>query len=46
MLDVRADYENDTLWHTQEEISILFGRDKSVISRHINNIYKDCELDE
>ena len=46
VLDVRADYENDTLWLTQDEISKLFGRDKSVISRHINNIYKDCELDE
>lgn len=46
VLDVRADFENDTLWLTQDEISLLFGRDKSVIARHINNIYKEHELDE
>lgn len=45
-LDVRADFENDTLWLTQDEISKLFGRDQSVISRHIFNILKDGEVDE
>lgn len=46
VLDVRTDYENDTLWLTQDEISKLFSRDKSVISRHIFNIFKDGEADE
>lgn len=46
VLDVRTDYENDTLWLTQDEISKLFGRDQSVISRHIFNIFKDGEADE
>ena len=43
-LDVRADSENETVWLTQEEISILFDRDQGVISRHINNIFKEGEL--
>ena len=45
-LDVRADSENETVWLTQEEIGYLFGRDKSVISRHISSIFSKGELDE
>ena len=45
-LDVRTDSENETVWLTQEEIGYLFGRDKSVISRHINNVFSKGELDE
>lgn len=45
VLDVRADYENETLWLTQEEMAILFDVDKSRIVRHIANIYADKELD-
>ncbi len=36
----------DTVWLTKEQMSVLFGRDRSVISRHISNIYKEGELDE
>ena len=38
--------ENDTVWLTQKQLCELFGRDKSVVSRHIKNIFKDEELDE
>lgn len=41
-LDVRM--ENETVWLTQEQMAILFQRDKTVITRHINNIYKEGEL--
>jgi len=37
---------NDTVWLTQAQISVLFQKDVSVISRHIKNIYKEGELDE
>nr|WP_309393521.1 RhuM family protein [Chelatococcus sambhunathii] len=43
-LDLR--YEGETLWMTQAQIGRLFGRDQSVISRHINNIVDEGELDE
>jgi len=36
---------NDTVWLTIEQISLLFGRDRTVINRHINNIFKEGELD-
>lgn len=45
-LDVRADSENETVWLTQDEIAYLFERDQGVISRHINNIFKEGELDK
>ena len=41
-LDVRM--ENETVWLTQDQMAELFQRDKSVIARHISNIYKEQEL--
>ncbi len=38
--------ENETLWLNQKQLEILFDRDKSVISRHIRNIFKEGELDK
>lgn len=42
-LDIR--YEGDTLWMTQAQIARLFGVDRSVITKHIANVYADGELD-
>jgi hypothetical protein len=36
----------DTLWLAQAQIAELFGRDISVISRHIKNIFAEAELDQ
>ena len=36
--------ENETVWLSLNQISSLFDRDKSVISRHLRNIYKEGEL--
>jgi hypothetical protein len=36
--------QGDTVWLTQKEMADLFQRDKSVISRHINNVFKEGEL--
>lgn len=38
--------EKDTVWLTQSQMSELFGRDRSVIARHIRNIFNEGELDE
>lgn len=43
-IDVRL--ENETVWLTQAQMSNLFQRDQSVISRHIRNIFKEEELDK
>ena len=44
-LDVRISPKEETVWMTEEEIATLFERNQSVISRHINNIFKEGELD-
>ena len=43
-LDVRL--ENETVWLNQTRIGELFGVDRTVVNRHIHNIYKTGELDE
>lgn len=43
-LDIR--YQGEALWLTQAQISELFGRDISVISRHISSILEEGELEE
>lgn len=42
-LDVKL--EEETVWLNLNQISLLLQKDKSVISRHINNIFKEGELD-
>ncbi len=37
-------FENETLWLSLNELAELFGRDKSVISKHLKNIFDDGEL--
>ncbi|MCL2434733.1 MAG: virulence RhuM family protein [Lentimicrobiaceae bacterium] len=41
-LEVR--FENETVWLSLNQIATLFNRDKSVISRHIKNIFEEEEL--
>ncbi len=43
-LDVNL--ENETVWLSLEQMTRLFGRDKSVISRHIKNVFEDGELEK
>ena len=43
-LNVKLEYE--TVWLTQSQMAELFGRDRTVIARHINNCYKEGELDK
>lgn len=43
-IDVR--FENETVWLSQAQMCILFGRERSVITKHIKNIFEEKELDE
>lgn len=43
-LEVRL--EDDTVWLTQQQMSDLFLRDRTVITRHINNVFREKELVE
>ena len=42
-LEVKMD--KDTVWLTQAQMAELFQKDRTVIGRHINNVYKEKELD-
>jgi DNA ligase (NAD+) len=44
-IELKADVEKDTIWATLDQVAELFGRDKSVISRHLKNIFNEAELD-
>ena len=43
-IDVNIDGE--TVWLTKEQMAELFGRDRSVVSKHIKNLYEEGELEE
>jgi hypothetical protein len=42
-IDVKL--ENETVWLSLNQMAILFGRHKSVISRHLSSVFKEGELD-
>ena len=42
-IDVRL--ENETVWLTQAQMAELFEKDRTVITRHINNVFKEGELE-
>ena len=43
---IDVQFEGETFWLTQEDISQLFERDRTVISKHLRNIFKEGELEE
>ena len=43
-IDVR--FENETVWLTQAQMVELFQTTKQNVSLHVNNVYKECELEE
>lgn len=42
-VDVRLD--RNTVWLTQDQMSQLFGRERSVITKHVRNVFREGELD-
>jgi prophage maintenance system killer protein len=45
-VELKTTVENETVWLSQKQMEILFGRERSVISKHIRNIFKEGELEE
>jgi prophage maintenance system killer protein len=43
---IEVQFEGETVWLTQSQITELFQRDRTVITKHINNIFKEGELEE
>ena len=45
-IEFKGDIQKETIWATKKQIAQIFGIDRSVVSRHIQNIFKDEELDK
>ena len=45
-LELKVDFDGDTVWLKQNEIAQLFDKDRTVITRHINKVLKDEEVSE
>ncbi len=45
-IELRGDFSHETVWATQAQIAQVFGVDRSVVTRHIKNLFKDGEVDE
>ena len=45
-IELRGDFNRETLWASLQQIAALFYTDKSGISRHLKNIYSSGELDK
>lgn len=45
-IEVNVRFEGETVWLRQEEIAKLFGKERSVITKHINKIFTDKEVDK
>ena len=43
---VSVSLDGDTVWLSQQQMAELFGKDRTVITRHIGNIYKTKELEK
>ncbi len=44
--EIEVTFDKESVWLNQEQLGQLFGRDRTVISRHIGNIFKEGELNE
>lgn len=43
---VQVRLERETVWLNQEQMAALFGRERSVVSKHVRNVFVEGELDE
>ncbi len=45
-IELEVKLQQETVWLTQAQVAMLFRADRSVITKHINNIFKSKELEE
>lgn len=45
-LQLSVAMDSETVWLSQSQMQTLFGRERSVITKHTNNVFKENELDE
>jgi hypothetical protein len=45
-IELKGDFRRETLWASQAQIADLFDIERSVVTKHIKNIFSDKELAE
>ncbi|TJZ62988.1 Fic/DOC family protein [Sphingobacterium olei] len=45
-VQIEVQFEQDTVWLTQKQMAELFGRNRVAVTQHIQNIFKEGELEE
>jgi len=45
-VELKVRFEKESVWLRQNEIAVLFGKERSVITKHINKIFADKEIDK
>ena len=45
-IELRQDFDRETFWANKKQIAAIFDVHRSVVSKHIKNIFQDKELDE
>jgi hypothetical protein len=45
-LELKGDFSRETMWATQAQIATIFGIERSVVTKHINNVLKLAEIDK
>jgi hypothetical protein len=43
-IDINVEFENENIWLSRNQLSILFDKDVKTIGKHINNIFQEEEL--
>lgn len=43
-IQIEVQFEKDTVWLTQQQIATLFGTQRTVITKHLNKIFKSGKL--
>jgi len=46
IVQLEVHLEKETVWLTQDQMAELFGRERSVITKHVRNVFKEGELEE
>lgn len=44
--DIQVQFDNDSVWLNRHQLAELFDRDVKTVGKHINNVFKEGELDE
>lgn len=45
-VELKVNFDKETVWLSQVQIAALFQRERTVITKHIKNVFKEGELDE